>query len=135
MSNAEASGWPQVGPLEEVAACRVLRDGEVEVLGRMPWSSNATFLVCLSCDSDQLLAIYKPDGDGKATVEEIPAELAEEAKAAHEALVELVAEGDDALMQEFFDQGTLPIEDLKKGMREAVLAKRIFPVLLSSALV
>ena len=78
--------------------------------------------------------IYTPDGDGKAKVEEIPAELAEEAKAAHETLVEMVAEGDDALMQEFFDEGTLPVDDLKKGLREAVLAKRIFPILLSSAL-
>jgi len=77
---------------------------------------------------------YTPDGNGKAKIEEIPADLAEEAKAAHEALVEMVAEGDDALMQEFFDQGTLPIEDLNKGLRGAVLAKRIFPVLLSSAL-
>jgi len=78
--------------------------------------------------------IYTPDGDGKAKVEEIPAVLADPAKTAHEALVELVAEGDDALMQEFFDEGTLPVNDLKKGLREAVLAKRIFPVLLSSAL-
>ena len=77
---------------------------------------------------------YTPDGDGKAKIEEIPAVLAEPAKAAHEALVEMVAEGDDALMQEFFDEGTLPVTDLKKGLREAVLAKRIFPVLLSSAL-
>src|ERR1700683_857050 len=78
--------------------------------------------------------LYAPDGDGKAKVEEIPADLAEEAKAAHEALVEMVAEGDDALMQEFFDEGTLPVDDLKKGLREAVVAKRIFPILLSSAL-
>ena len=77
---------------------------------------------------------YMPDGDGKAKVGEIPEELAEDAKKAHEALVELVAEGDDELMQEFFDKGTLPIEDLKKGLREGVLAKRILPVLLSSAL-
>jgi elongation factor G len=77
---------------------------------------------------------YTPDGDGKARIEEIPADLAEEAKTAHEALVELVAEGDDELMQEFFDQGTLPVQDLKKGLRGAVLEKRIFPVLLGSAL-
>src|SRR5579884_659415 len=57
--------------------------------------------------------MYTPDGDGRAKVEEIPAALAEQAKEAHEALVEMVAEGDDALMQEFFDEGTLPVEDLK----------------------
>ena len=37
-------------------------------------------------------------------------------------------------MQEFFDEGTLPIDDPKKGLHEAVQAKRMFPVLLSSAL-
>jgi elongation factor G len=78
--------------------------------------------------------LYTPDGDGKAKIEEIPAALAEEAKTAHETLVEMVAEGDDALMQEFFEEGTLPVEDLKKGLREAVHAKRMLPVLLSSAL-
>ncbi|HTD50761.1 MAG TPA: SCO1664 family protein [Acidimicrobiia bacterium] len=60
MSETETSGWPEVEPVDEAAACAVLRDGEVEVLGRMPWSSNATFLVCLSLGSDQLLGIYKP---------------------------------------------------------------------------
>lgn len=78
--------------------------------------------------------VYTSDGDGKARVEPIPAELAEAATKAHEALVELVAEGDDDLMQEFFDEGTLPIPDLIKGLREAVIAKRLHPVLLSSAL-
>jgi len=78
--------------------------------------------------------IYAPGGDGKARIEEIPADLAEEAQLAHEALVELVAEGEDELMQEFFDKGTLPPEDLKKGLHEEVRDKKVFPVLLSSAL-
>ena len=60
MTEPDGTGWPSVDPLEEEAARAVLRDGEVEVLGRMPWSSNATFLVCLSLGRDQLLAIYKP---------------------------------------------------------------------------
>ena len=33
---------------------------------------------------------YKPDGDGKPTIEEIPAALADEAKEAHEKLVEMI---------------------------------------------
>ncbi len=78
--------------------------------------------------------IYAPDGDGKAKIEEIPAELADAAKEAHEALVEMVAEGDDALMEEFFDEGTLPVEDLRKGLRLALLKRRIYPVLATSAL-
>jgi elongation factor G len=78
--------------------------------------------------------VYTPDGDGKPKVEDIPADLADAAKTAHEALVEMVAEGDDALMEEFFEKGTLPIEDLRKGLREAFQAKRFYPVVLTSAL-
>src|SRR6266852_5413023 len=78
--------------------------------------------------------IYKPGGDGKPSIEEIPADLADAAKEAHEKLVEMVAEGDDKLMEEFFEKGTLPPEDLTLGLRDAVQAKRIFPVLLTSAL-
>ena len=69
---------------------------------------------------------YTPDGNGIAKVEEIPQALADDAKLAHEALVELVAEGNDALMQEFFDEGTLPVHDLMKGLREAVLREADF---------
>ena len=78
--------------------------------------------------------IYSPDGDGKAKIEDIPADMADQAQAAHEKLVEMVAEGEDELMQEFFDKGTLPAEDLKKGLHEEVRDKKVFPVLLSSAL-
>ena len=46
--------------MDEARAQQILRDGDVDVLGRMPWSSNATFLVNLSLGNDELLAIYKP---------------------------------------------------------------------------
>ena len=78
--------------------------------------------------------VYTPDGDGRAKIEEIPADLASAAKDAHEKLVEMVAEGDDKLMEEFFEKGTLPLEDLKKGLRLAFRERRLFPVVLSSAL-
>ena len=78
--------------------------------------------------------IYKPDGDGKATIEEIPGALADEAKEAHEKLVEMIAEGDDAMMEEFFREGTIPIHDLIPAVRKAIVAEKIFPVLMTSAL-
>jgi elongation factor G len=100
---------------------------------QLPIGSEKTFRGVIDLVTMKAL-IYTPDGDGKAKIEEIPADMADEAKLAHEALVELVAEGDDALMQEFFEQGTLPVEDLNKGLREEVRDRKIFPVLLSSAL-
>ncbi len=77
---------------------------------------------------------YTLDGDGKGKESEIPANLADAAKAAHEALVEMVAEGNDKLLEEFFDTGTLPVEHIVDGLREAVRQRRMFPVLCASAL-
>ncbi len=78
--------------------------------------------------------IYKPGGDGKPSIEEIPAALADEAKEAHEKLVEMIAEGDDEMMEEFFREGTIPIHDLIPAVRKAIVAEKIFPVLMTSAL-
>jgi len=77
---------------------------------------------------------YTPDGDGKAKEGDIPADLADAAQKAHEALVEMVAEGNDALMEEFFEKGTLPVEHIIDGVKQAVREMRIFPVLCASAL-
>jgi uncharacterized repeat protein (TIGR03843 family) len=41
-------------------AATVLEHGELEVLGRMPWSSNATYLCDVRCGEDVVRAIYKP---------------------------------------------------------------------------
>jgi elongation factor G len=41
----------------------------------------------------------------------------------------MVAEGNESLMEEFFEKGTLPQEDLAKGLKDAVAAGRIVPVL------
>jgi elongation factor G len=78
--------------------------------------------------------IYTADGDGKGKEGEIPAVLAGVAQKAHDALVEMVAEGNDALMEEFFDKGTLKPEQIAQGLKSAVREMRIFPVLCSSAL-
>ena len=77
---------------------------------------------------------YEAGGNGKAKEGEIPADLAETATQAHEALVEMVAEGNDALMEEFFEKGTIPVEDLVPGLREAIASRRIYPVLAASGL-
>jgi elongation factor G len=77
---------------------------------------------------------YKVDGDGKGTEGEIPAALADAAQKAHEALVEMVAEGNDALMEEFFAEGTLPVEHIVDGLKQGIKDLRIFPVLAASGL-
>jgi elongation factor G len=78
---------------------------------------------------------YTPAGDGRGKISaEIPASLAADAKMRHEALIELVAEGKDELLEEFFDKGTLAPEHLIAALHEAIREDRIFPVLFSSGL-
>lgn len=45
---------------EPSRASRALREGEIDLLGRMAWSSNATFLVNIGHDDVEVPAIYKP---------------------------------------------------------------------------
>ncbi len=78
--------------------------------------------------------LYKPDGDGRGVAGKIPTAMQADVKAAHEALVELVAEGKDELMEEFFRVGTIPEEHLIAALHEAIREDRIFPVLFASGL-
>jgi len=77
--------------------------------------------------------MYTPDGDGKAAIENIPDALKDEAEEAHERLVEMIAEGDDEMMEEFFREGTIPVHDLIPAVRKAIVAEKIVPVLMISS--
>ncbi len=77
---------------------------------------------------------YEMGGSGKGKETEIPANLKERALEAHERLVELVAEGDDKLMEKFFEAGTLGEEDLVPALHNAIREDKIFPVIFSSGL-
>jgi elongation factor G len=75
---------------------------------------------------------WKPEG-GAPDVDEIPAEEKAKAEAMHSALIEASAEGDEALMEKFFAEETLNIDEIRKGIREALVTRSIFPVFCVSA--
>jgi elongation factor G len=77
---------------------------------------------------------YAADGSGKPTEGDVPADMADSVTTAREALVEMVAEADDELMERFFEAGTLTQEELLQGLRKAVRAGRIAPLVCASAL-
>ncbi|HKD81963.1 MAG TPA: elongation factor G [Candidatus Angelobacter sp.] len=77
---------------------------------------------------------YEIGGNGKGKEGPIPGDLEAAAKAAHEKLVEIVAEGKDELMEEFFDKGTISEEHLIPALHEAIKEDKIFPVLFASGL-
>jgi len=77
---------------------------------------------------------YEMGGNGKGKEGPIPDNMASVAKEAHERLVELIAEGKDELMEEFFEKGTIPEEDLVPALHEAIREDKLFPVLFTSGL-
>jgi elongation factor G len=76
---------------------------------------------------------YAADGSGKYEAIDIPAGLKDEAEAARATLIEKVAEGDDTLMERFFDQGGLSQEELMDGLKREVAHHQIYPVMIASA--
>ena len=77
--------------------------------------------------------IYKDDLGKEFEKTEIPADMMEEAKKYRAELVEAVAEQDDELMEKFFEDGDLSVEDLKKGLRKATISMSVTPVLCGSS--
>lgn len=76
---------------------------------------------------------YSLDGSGKYETIDIPAEYKADAEQARAQLIEKVAEGDDTLMERFFEQGGLSQEELLDGMKREISHHQIYPVVLTSA--
>ncbi len=66
-------------------------------------------------------------------VEEIPAELAEQADEWREKLLETLSEADDEIMEKYLEGEDLSLEELKAAIRRATLADKLNPVLLGTA--
>ena len=77
--------------------------------------------------------IYHDDLGKDFTVGPIPAEYADKAAEARQALMEACAEQDDALMEKFFETGELTPEEMKVAIRKGTLAMKMNPVLCGSS--
>src|SRR6266508_2376865 len=71
---------------------------------------------------------YELGADGQAKEIEIPSEGREYVDKTRERLVELVAESDDALMEKYFEQGTLDEADILPNINKAIANSKLCPV-------
>ncbi|MFN4002493.1 elongation factor G [Microcella sp.] len=69
----------------------------------------------------------------KYEIEEIPADLVDKANEYRTALLEAVAETDDALMEKYFGGEELTVAEIKGAIRKLTIASEIYPVLCGSA--
>ncbi|MBI5815296.1 MAG: elongation factor G [Nitrospinae bacterium] len=77
--------------------------------------------------------IYAKDGEGKFTVEEIPDNLLKWAQKERREMVESVAETDERLLNIYMEKNTLEDAELFPGLRRAIVAGEVVPVLCGSA--
>jgi elongation factor G len=76
---------------------------------------------------------YELSSDGQAKEIDIPAEGREFVDKTRERLVELVAESDDALMEKYFENGTLDEADILPNISKAIAQSKLCPVFAVSA--
>jgi len=75
-----------------------------------------------------------PKPDGKIQVSDIPADLKKAAEDARNSLMELSAEGDDALIEKYLEGEPLTEDEMKKGLKALVARAEVFPVICGSSL-
>ena len=76
---------------------------------------------------------WGPEG-GVPTISEIPEDQLERARELNRALVEAAAENDEALMDKYFEQGSLTEDEMREGIRKGLIDRSIYPLFIVSAL-
>ena len=74
-------------------------------------------------------AYYYTKGDsGQFEVKDMPPELADQAAQYKEEVVERVAESNDELLEKYLEEGELSAEEVKNGLRGAVISGKLIPI-------
>lgn len=80
------------------------------------------------------MTMYKfPNEGGKPEKLPIPDSEKERANALHNELIETIAENDETLMDRYFEQGTLDEDEMREGLRLAMVKHQVFPIFCVSA--
>ena len=93
---------------------------------QLPWGEKADFNGVID-----LVTMKAYKGDGK-TVVDIPAEYQAEAEEARLQMVEAAAEGEDSLLEKYFENGDLTAEETLQGLHKAIQEGNIIPVLVAA---
>ena len=101
---------------------------------QIPWGREETFRGVIDLVRMKALTFDEGELGSKVRVEDVPAELEADARAAREALLEAVAETDEALLNAYLDEGDLGEAELKQGIRTATVANKLVPVLCGTSL-
>lgn len=112
----------------------VERLGAKPLVLQIPIGAESTFTGVVDLIYMRALTWRGDTGKGEAyEIEEIPADLQEQAEEYRAALVETVAEADDALLEKYLGGEELTPEEIKGAIRKMTIASEVYPVLCGSA--
>lgn len=101
---------------------------------QLPWGSEESFKGVIDLLDMKAVAFDEATLGMQMEVSDIPPELAAEAEKARAALVEHVAEKDEAVLEAYLESPDVSGDLLRAGLRRAVVASELIPVLCGSAL-
>lgn len=107
--------------------------GRQAVPVQIPFGEEKNFRGVVDLVSGQAY-LFEKDESGQFTVSDIPAEVKDEADRRFRELVEMIAESDEKLMEKYLENGELNPDEVRNGLKSAIAAGQIFPVLAASGL-
>lgn len=101
---------------------------------QIPWGREDHFKGMVDLVRMEMRTFDEASLGTKMGTAEIPDEMKVAARKAREALLEVVAETDEALLNAYLDEGDLSEEALRAGIRQATVAGKLVPVLCGTSL-
>lgn len=108
--------------------------GARPVLLQIPSGTEASFAGVVDLIAEEFITFSEADQGRIVERNPIPAEIAEEARAAREAMIEAAADFDDAILADFLEGAPISPERIRNALRKGTIACRIFPVFMGTAL-
>lgn len=107
---------------------RQLRDyfGEKVTLAQYPVKTGEDFDAVIDLMLMKMLKFKQ--GGGAPEVLDIPADEMDKAEELHRMLIENAAEGDESLMEKYFENDTLSLDEIRFGIRKGMINRGVFPV-------
>ena len=94
---------------------------------QMPIGEESSFSGVVDLISGKAFS-WQADESGTPSEIEIPGDLADDVSAAREALMEMVAEQDEELMEAYLEAGELDTDTFVGGLKKAVASRSLYPV-------
>jgi elongation factor G len=100
----------------------------------IPWGAEDRFMGVIDLLRMKALTFDPSNQGGTIETLDIPEEMQEKAETAREAMIEILAEVDDEIMERYLGEEEISVKDLKQAVRKACLELSLVPVFAGSAL-